>query len=129
MHRLSVSPVAGCARAATFLARRASAASAAWIGRIWGSGRRVAFFRRLSSARLRLTMRNRRIQPQRGREQRLGGVEAPQLVQRDAGVVEDQRFARLLLEHLDGTDARSQEDFGGSVAGSPAGSVQSLLEQ
>ena len=116
MHRLMVRPVAGRARRATLWARRASAGrrrAAAWC-----AGRRAcAGPPRRGCARdcAERSSRSGRL------EQRLGRVQAPELVAGHPGQIEDQRLGRFAFEHGQRGIGQRDEDAGGLASGEVAG--------
>ena len=101
MQSVRVSPAAGRAPEAQRSARRARSGSATATG----PGRRSTRGARAHPARDLLHVlghvRQRGVEAARGLEERLGGRQAPELVERDAGVVQQHGLARLLLEDRD----------------------------
>ena len=98
MHRLSVRPSAGRAAASMRSTRgcRSRIRPAAWA-----STRTPARLRRVHSARLRSTLGSSGSRRCAAREQRRRGLDGAELVEDDAGVVEQDRLARVGLEHVD----------------------------
>ena len=127
MQRLRVRPEAGLARTADALG--------AGDERRDGGVQRAGVAARVAAAVLELgevllDVRQRGLQALRRLEQGARAVEAPQLVERDAGVAEDDRLAGLLVERVESGLGDVGEELGGLCRRLRlAGGGQALLEQ
>ncbi len=110
MQRLSFMPFAGRARSAISLARRTNSGGIPCTSRL---GAVPLPLPALALGQVATQMRERWIKPLRGEEQGARGVQAPELVERDARVVEQHRFGRIGVECGQRPGGRHQEDVRG----------------